>query len=92
MSAQDTLSKIAELFGQLGTGVADPQLERVIYQQLAEDFAQLALDLGSDTGWVAMLGTATKGGINTATATTKDVAEVVKALVDKGISTGSLLP
>jgi hypothetical protein len=92
VAAQDTLTKIAELFGQLGTGVVDPQLQRVIWQQLSEDFAQLALDLATDPGWVAMSGSGTRGGFNTATVSTAQLAQVVKAMLDAGMGTGEYGP
>ena len=41
-----------------------------------------ATTVGQDTGWTFPTGTATKGGWDTTTATTQDVAETVKALLD----------
>lgn len=38
--------------------------------------------LGDDTGWTAMAGVATKGGFNTDTINVRDLARVVKAMLD----------
>lgn len=92
MSAQTTLAKISLVFGQLGTGVPSQELERVLFQQLSEDFAQLSVDLGTDTGWSAITGTATKGGGDTATLTLVQLAQIVKAIVDHSIATGEFSP
>ena len=43
-----------------------------------------------ETGWTAMAGTATKGGFDTATVTLPQLAQVVKALVDKDIYHGNI--
>ena len=86
MSAHDTLGKIAEIFGILGAGVPDPKLERVLWQQLAEDFAQLQLELEplltTETTWASPLGAGTKGGFDTATVTLPVLAQNVKAIID----------
>ena len=42
------------------------------------------------TGWSAMSGTATKGGFNTATVTTAQLAQVVKALTDALTTSGAI--
>lgn len=93
MSTPDTLARIATVFSELGAGVPDDTLRRTLFTQLAEDFNQLALDLATDTGWVAMVGTATKGGgFNTATVTLPQLAQVVKAATDALTSRGVLGP
>ena len=43
-----------------------------------------------NTGWSAMSGTATKGGFNTATVTTAQLAQVVKALTDALTTSGAI--
>lgn len=92
MSTQDTVNRIATIFGQLGTGVPSDELRRNLFQQLAEDFSQLAVDLGTDSGWTAIAGTATKGGGDTATLTTAQLAQIVKAIVDRNLATGAYGP
>jgi hypothetical protein len=92
MSTSDTLSRIAKVFGELGQGAPDEALKRVLFQQLAEDFAQLSLDLATQVGWYAVSGTSSMGGFNTATVTLPELAQNVKALIDAGIARGEIGP
>lgn len=92
MSTSDTLARIAKVFGELGQGAPDEELKRVLFQQLAEDFAQLALDLATQTGWTAVVGTNLYGGFNTATVSLPDLAQNVKSLIEAGITRGEIGP
>lgn len=96
MSASDTLGKIAEIFGMLGAGVPDPQLQRLLWQQLAEDFAQLQLDLdpllATETGWSSPTGTGTLGSFNTGTVTLPQLAQNVKGIIDTMMDHGVVSP
>jgi hypothetical protein len=92
MSTSDTLSRIAKVFGELGQGAPDEALKRVLFQQLAEDFARLSLDLAMRTGWQSPVGTDSYGAFNTATVSLPDLAQNVKGLIDAGIQRGEIGP
>lgn len=92
MSAPTTLARIALVFDQLGAGMPDEELKRVMFRQLAEDFNQLSLDLAAEPGWTAATGTATKGGFNTGTVTLPNLAQSVKAIIDMLLSKGTVGP
>jgi hypothetical protein len=86
----DTLNSISKAFDILGGGVPDAALERVIWQQLSLDFAQLAVDLGPSAGWAAATGAADRTTFDTASVTTANLAKRLKALIDDLLTKGNL--
>lgn len=92
MSAKDTADAISKKFDLLGGGVPDKAIERVLWQQLAQDFAQLAADLEASAGWTAATGIANRTTFDTATVTLPNLAARVKALLDDLLTKGTIGP
>ncbi len=92
MSAIETIEAISKKFDSLGAGVVDPAFERVIWQQLSQDFAQLAADLAPIEGWEAATGVADRTTFDTATVTTANLAKRVKAVLDDLTTRGEIGP
>jgi hypothetical protein len=80
-----------------GSGRPTPYFQR--FWQLANFKVQVAgidltskADAGTSSGWTAMTGTASKGGFDTGTVTLGQLAQVVKAMVDAGLSSRMIIP
>ena len=90
MSLANTLDRIANGFEHLATGPVDGITRGALEQDLAQAFRQLKVDLAAKTGWAAATGTATRTTFDTATVTTANLAQRVKALLDDLLSRGDI--
>lgn len=83
MSLTDTLTRISAGFNRLGAGgEISRELRQATFEELANAFEQLKLDLVATPGWQVATGTATRTTFDTATVTLPLLAQRIKALID----------
>lgn len=88
----DTLERIEKAFSVGAAGQPSPELFQTIFSQLAQDFAQLRMDLGAATGWATPTGTLDRTAFNTGTVTLGPLAQRVGALITDLESKGVIGP
>lgn len=92
MSAQDTCAKLALVFNQLGSGIPDPKLQSLLFEQASELLTELEQYLITSTGWTAPTGALSRATFDPATVTLGQLAQRVAALLTDLLAKGDLGP